>query len=166
MEETSAIKQAELVEDRPEHNTEALPENAQADTAVAPYAAAASSAAADATAGQGKGSVRQVVRESKGMKILSLVLFVSCCFLAYDIYYGHNGYLQRQKVEVQLEKAKQQSLVLKQRNQDLAAQIQDLQQGSVAVEELARSELGLIKPNERFYRVLADDKQILAMPVP
>ena len=38
-------------------------------------------------------------------------------------------------------------------------------QGSIAVEELARSELGLIKPNERFYRVLATDEKIRSMNI-
>ena len=36
----------------------------------------------------------------------------------------------------------------------------------MAIEELARSELGLIKPNERFYRVIGTDEEIINMPLP
>ncbi len=105
-------------------------------------------------------------RKGRGMALLALLLFGLCVYLGYDLYYGHNGYLQYEKVAAQFNQAEQKSLQLKQRNQDLAEQITDLQQGSIAVEELARSELGLIKPNERFYRVLADDQQIRSMPIP
>ena len=44
-----------------------------------------------------------------------------------------------------------------QRNQRVKDEIEDLQQGNKAIEELARSELGLIKPTETFYRVIEKD---------
>jgi cell division protein FtsB len=43
---------------------------------------------------------------------------------------------------------------LKQRNAALAAEVEDLKSGEAAVEERARSELGMIKPGETFYRVV------------
>ena len=43
---------------------------------------------------------------------------------------------------------------LRQRNDALAAEVQDLKSGEAAVEERARSELGMIKPGETFYRVV------------
>ena len=39
-------------------------------------------------------------------------------------------------------------------NDALAAEVQDLKSGEAAVEERARSELGMIKPGETFYRVV------------
>lgn len=75
-------------------------------------------------------------------------------FLIYDIFYGHNGIGQFQRVEEQLQLAKKQNQLLKKQNQEVRDQINELQQGDIAVEELARSELGLIKPGERFFRVL------------
>jgi cell division protein FtsB len=36
----------------------------------------------------------------------------------------------------------------------LAAEVEDLKSGESAVEERARSELGMIKPGEKFYRVV------------
>lgn len=101
-----------------------------------------------------------------GMRLMALLLFGVCCFLGYDLYYGHNGYLQYKNVAVELQKVQHRALLLKQENQEIAAQINDLQQGLVAVEELARSELGLIKPNERFFRVLADEQKIRSTRIP
>ena len=43
---------------------------------------------------------------------------------------------------------------LQQRNNALAAEVEDLKSGEAAVEERARSELGMIKPGEKFYRVV------------
>lgn len=40
------------------------------------------------------------------------------------------------------------------RNQDLGADVQDLKEGREAVEERARSELGMVKPGEVFYQVV------------
>ena len=99
------------------------------------------------------------------MRLISLVLFAIAGFLVYDIYFGHNGIQKYKEVEKQLEKEQLLTLRLQQKNQDIADQINDLMQGSIAVEELARSELGLIKPNERFYRVLATDEKIRSMNI-
>ena len=44
--------------------------------------------------------------------------------------------------------------LLKQRNAALAAEVEDLKSGEAAVEDRARSELGMIKPGETFYRVV------------
>lgn len=94
------------------------------------------------------------------MKLIAFILGCACLFLVYDIYFGRNGIQQYKSVSLELEVAQKQALVLQKRNQDVVDQIADLRQGSVAIEELARSELGLIKPNERFFRVLASDKQM------
>ena len=45
-------------------------------------------------------------------------------------------------------------LALAQRNRELQAEVEDLRQGLEAVEERARSELGLIKQDEEFYQVV------------
>ncbi|MGB2517260.1 MAG: septum formation initiator family protein [Pseudomonadales bacterium] len=43
---------------------------------------------------------------------------------------------------------------LAQRNQQLYAEVEDLKQGLAAVEEHARSDLGMVKPNETFYQLV------------
>ena len=89
------------------------------------------------------------------MKIFAAVLAVIIGFLSYDVLNGRNGITQYRTVESQVETAKHKQIQLKQRNQALMDEISDLQQGSLALEELARSELGMIKPDESFYRVIS-----------
>src|SRR5690242_17847721 len=43
---------------------------------------------------------------------------------------------------------------LQERNDALSAEVEDLKSGEAAVEERARSELGMVKPGETFYRVV------------
>ncbi|TZF91046.1 cell division protein FtsB [Cognatilysobacter lacus] len=54
---------------------------------------------------------------------------------------------------------------LRQRNDALAAEVQDLKSGEAAVEDRARSELGMIRPGEVFYRVI-DHAPPPAAPAP
>ncbi|MCR5536878.1 MAG: cell division protein FtsB [Succinivibrio sp.] len=89
------------------------------------------------------------------MKIFAAILAVLVGLLSYDLINGRNGITQYRTVEAQVETARHKQTQLKQRNQAIQDEISDLQQGSLAVEELARSELGMIKPNETFYRVIS-----------
>jgi len=45
------------------------------------------------------------------------------------------------------------------RNHQLEAEVKDLRKGLVAIEERARSELGMVKPNETFYQLIDRTKQ-------
>ena len=45
---------------------------------------------------------------------------------------------------------------MRERNAVLAAEVRDLKQGLEAIEERARSELGMIKQNETFFQVIED----------
>ncbi len=50
---------------------------------------------------------------------------------------------------------------LARRNAGLDADVHDLKEGLVAVEERARAELGMIKPNETYYHVKADEVNLV-----
>lgn len=56
----------------------------------------------------------------------------------------------RSMVEQQLEENE----ALRQRNEALAAEVEDLREGLDAIEERARSELGLIREDEEFFLVV------------
>jgi cell division protein FtsB len=49
---------------------------------------------------------------------------------------------------------------LTERNQQLAAEVRNLKQGFEAVEERARSELGLISANETYYQVVPPESRV------
>ena len=88
------------------------------------------------------------------MKLVGLILLVVAGYLVYDIYYGRNGIVQYENNTQALKVAMQRSEKLTRINEAIKDEIADLQQGNLAVEEQARSDLGMIKPQETFYRVI------------
>jgi cell division protein FtsB len=88
------------------------------------------------------------------MKLVGLILLVVAGYLVYDIYYGRNGIVQYENTTQALKVAMQRSEKLTRINEAIKDEIADLQQGNLAVEEQARSDLGMIKPQETFYRVI------------
>jgi len=65
----------------------------------------------------------------------------------------------RAMVEQQLEQNK----VLMERNEALAAEVEDLREGLDAIEERARAELGLIREGEEFF-LIVDPEQVEPRP--
>ncbi len=63
------------------------------------------------------------------------------------------------RLEQRVEEQTEENEALAQRNRELQAEVEDLRQGLEAVEERARSELGLIKENEEFYQVVPAENQ-------
>jgi cell division protein FtsB len=53
---------------------------------------------------------------------------------------------------------------LSERNQSLAAEVLDLKQGMEAIEERARSEMGMIKNNETFYQIVDEPDTVSEKP--
>ena len=88
------------------------------------------------------------------MKLVGLILFIIGIFLVYDIYYGRNGKVQYEDTTQALKIAQIRSEKIKRVNEAIKDEITDLQQGNLAVEDQARSDLGMIKSQETFYRVI------------
>ena len=62
-----------------------------------------------------------------------------------------------QELRQQLEQQLEENAELQARNDALAAEVDDLRQGQAAIEERARSELGLIREGEDFFLVVDPD---------
>lgn len=88
------------------------------------------------------------------MKILAAALAVALILLQYRIWISDDGLRGVARLERAV--AAQQSLngSLIQRNSRLAAEVHDLKSGTAAIDELARSDLGMIGPNETFFQVV------------
>lgn len=88
------------------------------------------------------------------LRAIVLLLVVLLGWLQYRLWFGDGG--QREVAALQQDVARQEAenARLRQRNDALAAEVQDLKSGEAAVEERARSELGMIRPGETFYRVV------------
>lgn len=88
--------------------------------------------------------------------------------IQYPLWLGKGGWLRVRELSGQLdiELAKEQSQKI--RNDKLASEVEDLKDGTGAVEELARFELGMIREDETFVQILQpDNKKVVrdALPV-
>ena len=88
------------------------------------------------------------------MRILATALLLALILLQYRIWISDDGL--RGVARLQHAVAAQQALdaTLGQRNSRLEAEVQDLKSGTAAIEERARSDLGMIGSNETFYQVV------------
>ncbi|MGN0901788.1 MAG: septum formation initiator family protein [Succinivibrio sp.] len=89
-----------------------------------------------------------------GMKVFALVMLVFILVLGYDTMFGRNGIEQYHHTQEQLAAEENRRELLERRNQALEDEIADLRQGKKVTEDLARSELGMVKKDETFYRVI------------
>lgn len=85
------------------------------------------------------------------MRALQLGLLLLFCVLQYRYWLADNGWQDVQRLQADI--AQQETIINRQqqRNATLEARVADLKSGLDAVEELARSNLGLVKPGEIFY---------------
>jgi len=89
-----------------------------------------------------------------GKKLLLATLLALFAVLQYFIWLGEHGFARLWRLEQTVENQREENQQLQSRNQQLQAEVQDLKQGTDALEERARSELGLIKKGETFYQVI------------
>ncbi|MGO4999454.1 cell division protein FtsB [Oceanisphaera sp. W20_SRM_FM3] len=92
------------------------------------------------------------------MRILTLILLGLLCTLQYDLWWGKNGLAEYHEAQGYVNRQMEDNEQLVTRNALLYREIEDLNKGLAAVEELARNDLGMIKPGETFYRLLLADK--------
>ena len=86
--------------------------------------------------------------------ILLVLLLALLGWLQYRLWFGNGGEREVAALQAQVRRQARDNTGLRERNAALAAEVQDLKSGEAAVEERARSELGMIKPGETFYRVV------------
>ena len=89
------------------------------------------------------------------MKALAIALATLVVGLQYPLWLGKGGWLRVRELDRGLVEQRAATAKLKARNDALDAEVRDLKQGSDAIEERARFELGLIKRDEVFYQVVA-----------
>lgn len=90
------------------------------------------------------------------LRIVLVVLVLLLGWLQYRLWFGTGGAGEVAQLEGQVAQQAHQNDGLRERNAALAAEVADLKSptGEAAVEERARSELGMIRPGETFYRVV------------
>lgn len=96
------------------------------------------------------------------MRLLTLALLILLVLLQYRLWFGQHSvsdYVQR---KTELEQQQLANEALAKRNRLLLADVNDLRQGLEAIEERARNELGLIRHDEVFFRIVSEQQVQLA----
>lgn len=88
------------------------------------------------------------------MRIFQVCLLCLALFVQYRLWFGQNGINDYTRIKDAVTSHQETNEKLIKRNKVLKADIDDLKLGLEGIEERARNELGMIKPDETFIRVL------------
>ena len=88
------------------------------------------------------------------MKILSIILLSLLVLIQYPLWFGKGSWYDVFKLKQEFNNQAKINLVLSKENFALKAEVSDLTNGTDAIEERARHELGMIKDDEYFFQVL------------
>ena len=88
------------------------------------------------------------------MKWLAAALAVAVILLQYRVWFSEDGVREVARLKTAVATQRAQNETLAERNKQLAAEVRDLKTGMDALEERARSDLGMIARNETFYQVV------------
>jgi cell division protein FtsB len=88
------------------------------------------------------------------MKWLAAALAIATILLQYRVWLSEDGVRQVARLRQAVAAQRGENEQLGERNRQLAAEVRDLKTGLDALEERARSDLGMIARNETFYQVV------------
>ena len=88
------------------------------------------------------------------MKWLNIILAVLILWALFQQQFGDGGRKELKEKQVLLASQQAEIVVLQQRNEKLEAEVNSLKTGLDAIEERARSELGMVKEGETFIQVI------------
>ena len=91
------------------------------------------------------------------MRILAGVLGALILLVQYPLWVGKGSWLRAWELDRQLALQRAHNARLESRNSGLAAEVRDLKQGTEAIEERARYELGMIRGDEVFFQFVPGD---------
>ena len=88
------------------------------------------------------------------MRLLGLALLLLIALIQSPLWFGKGGWLRVHELGTQVGAQRETNVKLAARNAMLDAEVLDLKQGYDAIEERARSELGMVKQDEVFFQLL------------
>jgi cell division protein FtsB len=88
------------------------------------------------------------------MRLIAICVAVLLLLIQYPLWLGKGGWLRVWELDRQVEVAQQKNDELRARNAKLHSEVMDLKDGTGAIEERARYELGMIRSDEIFIQVL------------
>lgn len=99
------------------------------------------------------------------MRWAYLILVSLFLLLQYPLWLGKGGWLKVWDLNRQVEEYRQINQKTQTRNTILDAEVRDLKQGTEAIEERARNELGMVKPDEVFFHIVNGNQPLPASAV-
>ena len=93
------------------------------------------------------------------MRVFTGLLFIFFVLLQYRLWFGKNSVPDYLTLTDKVESQAKTNEKLRQRNKLLYADTNDLMSGTEAIEERARNELGMIKENETFFRLIPNKEK-------
>ena len=87
------------------------------------------------------------------MRWITLILAVLILLLQYPLWFGKGGWFRVWELSREVAEQKLANQQAQMRNAVMDAEVRDLKQGSDAIEERARSDLGMVKHGEVFFQV-------------
>ena len=96
------------------------------------------------------------------MKWFAAALAAIVLLLQYRLWLSDDGVREVMQLERAVEAQRAENRQLEERNRQLAAEVRDLKRGLAALEERARSDLGMIARNETFYQIVPPQAEATA----
>ncbi len=92
------------------------------------------------------------------MKWIILTLSIFLLLLQYRLWIGEGSLAEIHSLKQKIRAQGDENSLLAERNMQLEAEVSDLKNGKEAIEERARSVLGMIKAGEVFYQIIEVSK--------
>lgn len=87
------------------------------------------------------------------MKKIQKISIIIILWLQYSLWFGKHGIIDYLTLKNEIDNLKNINKILKKNNTNLFLEINDLNQENEIIEEIARNELNMIKPEETLYRI-------------
>lgn len=98
-------------------------------------------------------------------RALVVLLICGLLYLQFVLWVGKGGVRDVRDMREKIAQEQAEITTLKERNLGLAAEVLDLKEGLDAIEERARSEMGMVKEDEVFYQIIAPPGEGEGSPV-
>jgi cell division protein FtsB len=95
-------------------------------------------------------------KEEKLMRIIAVILGLLFIVLQYDLWIGEGSLATVWQLQQGINEQKKENDKIRQRNESLVAEVNDLKKGNTAIEERARNELGMVKKGETYIQVVTE----------
>ena len=93
------------------------------------------------------------------MKFITIIMVLLLLLLQYRLWTGNSSLIEVSLLRDEIEKVESENERLKERKLSLTAEVFNLKQGHEAIEEIARSEMVMIKDVETFYHIIESTDQ-------